>query len=351
MKHVRTLSLFLMIFMAVGPLRAQKFLWEVDFLGFFDNREFKAPYQIPQTLFGTRLSPELGIGFRENHQLMAGVSWMGEFGSDKTSIVDWTVYYRYKSKQLNASFGSFPRRQLVEEYPMAMLYDSLLYFNPNINGMLLQYFMPCGYAEVYVDWRSKQSNRDREIFTIASDGRIDIRRFFTGWYLTLNHFAKPRLAEGEHVVDNLMFNPYAGVDLSELLFLDKLRLKAGLLLSMNRNRGDGKWISPAGFLGEVIAEWRFLGLSNLIYAGKDQLTFYDEFGADLHYGDPFYRAPFYDRVDVYAYLLRKKFVECKVSANFHIVDRSVQSQQQLILQFNLDQSQFSNRKGKRTFVF
>ncbi|MEG1617607.1 MAG: hypothetical protein RR202_11515 [Bacteroidales bacterium] len=350
MKRIRTLILILSL-CASFTGKAQQLLWDLDFFGFFDNREFTKPCQIPQTFFGTRLSPEVGVGFRENHQLMAGLSWISEFGSEKDSKIDWTVYYRYKSKKMNATFGSFPRRQLAEEYPMAMQYDSILYFNPNINGVLLQFYAEAGYAEMYVDWRSKQTESHREIFTIASDGKFNYRRTFAGWFFSMNHFAKAKYADNTHVIDNLMFNPYLGTNLSGLTFLDSLQVKGGLLLSANRNRGVGTWHVPTGFLGEIGAEWRILGVKNLLYAGKDQFTFYNEFGSYLYRGDPFYRLSFYDRLDVYVYLLKKRFVECKFSANFHFADGRVQRQQQLFVRFHIDQSYGGKKKQKRVIVF
>ncbi|MEG0948767.1 MAG: hypothetical protein RR212_03720 [Bacteroidales bacterium] len=330
---------------------AQKFLWEVDFTGFFDNREFKAPYQTPQTFFGTRLSPEIGIQIKEEHQLMGGLSWLQEFGSHKDHKVDWTVYYRYNSDKLKASFGAFPRRLLVEEYPSALMYDSILYFNPNINGALLQYFCKAGYAEAYIDWRSQQTKVDREIFTMASSGRFALKQAFAGWFLTVTHFAKPKNPETDmNVIDNIMFNPYIGGNFSGMTVFDSLQLKTGFLMSLDRNRGNGAWYTPRGFLGELTLEWRFLGMHDVFYWGENQLPFYKDFGAALHSADPFYRARVYNRTDLYVYFLRNKYVECKASCNIHVARRQVQFQQQLFLRFNINQQAFSKKDRKR-FVF
>ncbi|MEG2946380.1 MAG: hypothetical protein RR837_06505 [Bacteroidales bacterium] len=329
---------------------AQKFLWEVDFTGFFDNREFKAPYQTPQTFFGTRLSPEIGIQIKEEHQLMGGLSWLQEFGSHKDHKVDWTVYYRYNSDKLKASFGAFPRRLLVEEYPSALMYDSILYFNPNINGALLQYFCKAGYAEAYIDWRSQQTKVDREIFTMASSGRFALKQAFAGWFLTVTHFAKPKNPETDmNVIDNIMFNPYIGGNFSGMTVFDSLQLKTGFLMSLDRNRGNGAWYTPRGFLGELTLEWRFFGNARRFLLGRESTPFL-YFGAALHSADPFYRARVYNRTDLYVYFLRNKYVECKASCNIHVARRQVQFQQQLFLRFNINQQAFSKKDRKR-FVF
>lgn len=329
---------------------AQKFLWEVDFTGFFDNREFKAPYQTPQTFFGTRLSPAIGVAIKDEHELMGGLSWMREFGSHKDRKIDWTVFYRYNTPKLKASFGSFPRRLLVEEYPSALVYDSILYYNPNINGALIQYFTPAGHVEAHIDWRSQQTKTDREIFTMASSGRFNLKRAFAGWFLTVNHFAKPKNApEGMNVIDNIMFNPYIGGNFSRLTPLDSLQLKTGLLMSLDRNRGDGIWHRPAGLLAELTLQWRFLGLHDVFYAGGNQLPFYNEFGSALHFADPFYRAKVYNRTDLYVYLLRNKYVECKALCNMHAVGGRLQFQQQLLLRFNINQQAVKKQKPLNWF--
>ena len=43
------------------------FLWDSAFFGFFDNRESKAPFQIPLTIFGARITTAVGIHVLENN--------------------------------------------------------------------------------------------------------------------------------------------------------------------------------------------------------------------------------------------------------------------------------------------
>ncbi|MGL4292422.1 MAG: hypothetical protein ACRCSQ_02405 [Bacteroidales bacterium] len=350
MKILRALILITVFLGTCLRADAQKFLWDVDFTGFFDNREFKPPYQVPQTFFGTRLSPEIGVQLREEHQLMGGLSWLMEFGSHTDRKVDWTVYYRDNSPGLKAAFGAFPRRLLAQEYPSALMYDSILYFNPNINGALIQYFSKAGYVEAYIDWRSKQTNKDREVFVMASSGRYAYKQAFAGWFLSVTHFAKTKNAPGDmNVIDNIMFNPYIGGNFSHQTVFDSLQFKTGALISMDRNRGNGIWRRPVGFLGEFTMEWRFLGLHDVFYAGGNQLPFYNEFGSALHSADPFYQAKIYNRTDIYVYLLRNKYVECKAACNIHYDRHRVQFQQQLLLRFNINQQATEKRKsGKRS---
>ena len=59
--------------------RPVQFLYDVDFTTYFDNREYRSPYQIPQTIFNFRLSPELGVRILDRaggrHDVVAGVSY------------------------------------------------------------------------------------------------------------------------------------------------------------------------------------------------------------------------------------------------------------------------------------
>lgn len=338
--------LILTLLLSLCPLwaEAQQLLWNVDFSSFFDNREYTPPIQTAQTFFGTRLSPELGVRIGESNELLGGVSWIREFGATKQGKVDATLYYRYTTDRFKAAFGAFPRKLLVEEYPAAMVYDSLLYFRPNIGGALFQYFAPTGYVEAYIDWRSRQTETKREVFTLASSGRFRQSVFMEGWYLMLTHFARTKNPpEGTYVYDNIVVNPYVGLDLSRRTVFDSLTVKTGALVSLDRNRGDGIWHHPAGFLGELTLEWRWLGLKEVFYAGKRHLTFYDEFGSLLHTGDPFYRQKSYSRTDLYGYFFRNRWAECKASVNFHVAGGRLHTQQQLLLRFNINQQTITKK--------
>lgn len=339
MKITKLFLMMILILAATTNVVAQEFVWDVDFLGFFDNREFKAPYQKPQTFFGSRLTPEVGIDFKESHSLRLGASWLEEFGSKKDRNIDMLLYYKYSGTNFYASFGTLPRKMLSREFPAVMYYDSLSYFNPFINGVLLQYQKRNNYIEAYCDWKSRQTDQNREIFTLASSALFNLKRVYAGYFLTVNHFAKTENAsEDQNVVDNLMCNPYVGIDLSHLTFLDSLSIRGGIVMSANRNRGDNVWITPKGFLCEAELEWGWFGVKNTFYKGQNQLTFYDEFGPMLHNGDPFYRASMYDRLDICAYLLRRNSIECVAKSNIHFVGGRTQFQQQLILRVNFGQS-------------
>lgn len=88
MKHVKRSLILTILSVLSSGIMAQDILWDVDLTGFFDNREYKYPGQTSQTFFGTRLSPEIGIGVLNNkHRIMVGGSWIQPMGAKKTKAL------------------------------------------------------------------------------------------------------------------------------------------------------------------------------------------------------------------------------------------------------------------------
>ena len=79
----KQLVLFLLFAGIYTQVHAQTFSYDVDFITYFDNREYQSALQPSQTIFGTRLSPEIGAIFNDSlggtHKLMAGVSYIQPF--------------------------------------------------------------------------------------------------------------------------------------------------------------------------------------------------------------------------------------------------------------------------------
>lgn len=349
MYRLKITVLFLSLLLPAG-MQAQEILWDIDFLGFFDNREYNAEGTRAQTLAGVRLSPEIGVGILDNrHRLMAGGSWIQNFGTGtKESTIILTAYYRYESPRFKMTVGSFPRTQLIEAQPGVLVFDSLLYYHPNFTGALFQYESPKGYAEIYLDWRRMQTEKEREAFLIAANLRYRPCLFYMGAHLSVNHLARPKNSpENISVMDDIVANPYIGIDLSRKLPLDSLSLHAGYLVSLERNRGDGNWHTPQGVLAELYGRWKFLALRNTFYGGGNQMPLYPAYQGLFNQGDPFYQSKVYNRTDVMAYLFNNAFVNCFIAVNFHYARHTLSSQQQLVVRFNLDHAGWRQLKEKR----
>ncbi len=316
-------------------------------VGFFDNREYKYDKATAQTLFGTRLSPEIGLAIG-NSRIMAGASWVQPIdGSTRRAKIHPTVYYRYEASAFRMSLGMFPRTQLLENTPAILQYDSLTYNRPNLAGALFQYVHRKGFAELYIDWRQVQTKTDREAFMAVFNGRWQpLPYFFAGGRAVMNHLARTRGVNDPHTVtDNLVVGPYVGIDLTSCTPLDTLTLKVGYHLSLDRLRNVGTWHHPQGILIDLLAEWRFLGVHNTFYKGDAQMPLYTMLGALLNQGDPYYQSPTYNRTDIYAYIFRKSYLNCIASCNLHFTPGRCDFQQQLTLRFFLDDKGWKERKN------
>lgn len=310
---------------------AQEWTYQIEDLGFFDNREVHSPYQRSQTLFGTRLGAETGLK-RDSSSVMAGYYLIQEFGRGGLADHGWTLYYRYEGTRFSGAFGSFPRRLLQRELPDVFEDDSLRYYVPNRYGALLQYYGTSGSAELYCNWRGRQSYTEREIFEIVSDGEwfvpVDRQRLVVGYNAELTHFSVRRGKTTDKVYDKVMLNPYLGFK-AECggILLDSAFVQAGLLVSFNRDRMDKIWKTPCGLLADMHLHKGLWGIRNRLYVGGCQLNDYEKYGRALHQGDTYYRSGFYDRLDASVRLLHKEHVDCSVLASFHFTEGTMDSSQ------------------------
>lgn len=324
-----------------------KFLYNVDFATYFDNREYRCDYQHDQTIFALRLSPEIGVGFEDkqggHHRLLAGVHYTQPLGGNwKDCSFVPTAFYQYQYKGFSLNLGAIPYKHFIRQLPDFLRYDSIAYARPNLMGALFQYQSKWGFVELMCDWRGLPTPTRREMFRISIDGEFAYQgyfRYFVGGVAQLNHkanYAKPTPREG--VADDAYISPNIGIDFAAPTPLDTICLRVSYIYGYQRYREDADaFFQPQGFQLEAMIRWRFLGLKNTLYVGDNLMPLYGRFGADLNQGDPFYQSKFYNRTDLYIYLVNKSFLNCYFSWNMHYVPGfKLQHQQQLILLFSLD---------------
>lgn len=344
MYRLKSVVLLVAMLLYALSLKAEKpeFLYNVDFATYFDNREYGGRYQISQTIFSFRLSPEIGVGLTDNiggrHKLVAGVHYTQPLGGDWGNVrFVPTAYYQFKYKGFAVAMGAIPFKERFEVLPDYLMYDSIAYARPNIQGALLSYGSGLGFVEFMCDWRGSQTPDRREMFRLMLNGRYRYKWLNVGGYGQINHkanYAKPTPREG--VCDDIYVNPQIGVDFSDYLPLDSMALRVGYILGFQNNREKGQYFKPQGVLVELYVNWRFLGLKNIFYYGDNLMPVRAEFGADLNQGDPFFQSRLYNRTDLFAYLYRNSFVNCCFSWNFHYDGSRLYHQQQLMLRFSLD---------------
>jgi undecaprenyl-diphosphatase len=340
--HFRWAVASLLLLLAAAPTSAQHFEYGGEFKSVFDNREGDATYSPAETYFLTQLSPEVGISFDGGtHRVMGGVVWTQPIGCEwDGNRVSPTLYYQYSSPRWRFSMGMLPRTQLFRELPNYISSDSVNYFQRNIRGILIQHASDNGFAELVLDWRGMQSETRREAFALLLQGQWQRpnRWLQLGGTVMLNHLAKQKHApEGQYVVDNFIYNPYIGADLTAVApAMDKLYAQVGLLGSLTRDRGLGRWHSPLGAWAEVGAEWWRIGAKSTLYASKNPLfPMYSRFRSQLNDGEPYYASKFYSRTEVYGYFLRNDWMNLKASLDFQVAEDSFIFYQRLILSIHI----------------
>ncbi len=312
----------------VKPAAGQIMEWTAGFDGFLDNREYQNTVQYPQTIFGARTWLELGSNIDQVHRFRAGVNYMYEFGSEINAIKPLPVlYYQLDLKPVNFYIGAFPRRGLLD-YPLALLTDTLNYYRPEIEGLYLNYDMGrWGCENVFIDWTGRQTDYDHERFMFGFSGRLNYRYIYFTHHFLMGHFARPRIPPpGFHLRDNGGFDLNLGTDLSGLTFFDTLYISAGILVSLDRIRGVyNGWETPAGFLTQANICYRGIGVTGVYYRGQ---------GHEFLYGDSFYKAKEYGRMDFYWQPFKKSYIKGKIVFSLHFIEHTLDTSQQLMVYLN-----------------
>lgn len=339
--------------LAVSPVDTVKkkplvprFLYNVDAAVWFDNREYKGPIQMPQTIFAFRLSPEIGVGLTDreggDHSVIAGVHYIQPMGGNWRDVrFHPTVFYQYQFKGISMRLGAIPYKYFIRQLPDFLRYDSIAYARPNIQGALVQYQSKHGYVEAMCDWRGMQRPDQREMFQVTLDGEYSYQglfRYYVGGIAEMNHkagCAPP--TPYEDVCDEATLSPNIGIDFSSPTPLNVLSLRASYIFSYQCQRSDNTKYRLQGMLLEFMINWRWLGMKNTFYYGDNLMPLYGIFGANFNQGDPFYQSKIYNRTDFYVYLVRKSFINCYFSWNLHWEPLGgLQHQQQVIAVFSLD---------------
>lgn len=315
--------------------------YDFHMLSFFDNREYKSQYQKAQTLYGIRVSPELGFQIKEgsiaSHKVMMGghyLKWMG--GESEENIWMMSLYYQYKTKNVLLNVGSVPYYNIPHDIPDYLISDSLLYVSPNVRGLLFQYKNQKISSIFLCDWRGRQSHTKREAFRLVGLFEYKRKMIYMGAYLQMNHVANylpptPRIG----VIDDILINPFIRFDLSKMVGLDECALEYGYLHQFNRERISNHVYRVDASFFLLKMRYKYLSLTNQLYIGDDLFPLYKSYGVTLVRSNPFYQYNLYDKVKMQVILLHREYLNCVFSWNLHISPEDVGHQQQLILNFRL----------------
>lgn len=337
------LPLLFIIPFSAGAAEKVKFEWGGEFATIFDNREGSARNTPAQTYFLTRLAPEIGLSFdKKRHKIMAGAVWTQPIGCEwEGKRISPLAYYRYSSSHVSASLGMFPRSQLIQKLPEYLESDSTAYFQYTLRGAMIQYVGKEGFFEAVCDWRGMQTRNRREAFAVIAQGEWRRKLLLAGGHAMLNHLALAKGAENQYVIDNIIANPYIGVDFLPLIApsarFSRLELKTGLLAGLTRDRGDKIWRNSVGFRGVLDVEWWRLGLRNTVYVANNPLfPIHDRYGTLLNEGEPYFSEKFYNRTELSGLLVSyRDMVRLKAELDFHVTTRDFMFYQRLVLTVNI----------------
>ena len=270
------------------PKDPVKAVYEVDFDMNFDNREFyKSAFSESMTIFGARLTPTVGLTIQQEegtrHSVMAGIDVMKDFGSPmatpKELLKEPTLYYRLDKDcgklDLELYAGIFSRKKTEGKYSEAFFSDSLKFYDNNLEGLLVKFRLPKSYFEIGCDWMGQIGQTERERFMIYSSGEGSLTDFLTlGYSGYVYHFAGCYEVRG--VVDNILINPYARLDLAQYTDFQTLTFRLGWLQALqNDRRNIGQYTRPYGAEFDFeLRKWN-IGLRNSIFYGRDMMPYYN----------------------------------------------------------------------------
>lgn len=318
---------YLLLFFLLCSLnsQAQVLEWNVNFFAFADNREYSASDRESPTFMGLQLAPEVGLLMDSTHRLRLGMNMLKEFGTNEFSKIEPTVYYHYDRPSIDFYIGVVPRAGLTDHFSNALLSDTLLYYRPNLQGMLFRYTKETVFQQVWIDWRSKQSDDQREQFIVGLSGKVTKGLFSLEHEAILWHNALPKVNNADfHVEDNAALKLQIGLDLSSKTLLDSLAFRAGGLFSFDRNRANDQWRTPRGVMIEADLAYRAFYLKNTFYAGEPQI---------IALGDDFFSEDRYNRLDLGWMPFRGNRLTASLAVSLHFTPGAIDNQQTLTLRY------------------
>jgi len=327
---------------------SQNMVWKADVSSFFDNTEFgHSQVQMPQTMAGTHIAPELGLKLDTIHSVFVGVNIMHEFGSNK--IIDFlnlTCYYKYDRAPFRFYMGAFPRKYVLEDYPRMFFQDSIKNYRPNINGLFWEIGDNRRHFNLWLDWTSRQTPLRHETFFMGGSGKYKYKNFYAQLFGYWYHYAGVmNPVVDEPLVDDGLFLTSLGYGFEETLSRPLLDIRIGWSLGLERMRSTNIWHKPNGFLSETKIEYRGLGIFNTYYKGTGQMQFHKEYGNKLYWGDPFYHLNEYNRTDFTIDFFKSDFVSTRMTYSLHFGENMTYHEQALYVSFTPDN--FSKKSGKK----
>ncbi|WP_184547923.1 hypothetical protein [Mucilaginibacter sp. FT3.2] len=288
--------LFITVFVIVSTAALAQETIDIHFnsLAFLDNREYKPFVLRSRTYSGVRTELDFGLNVDSLNHFVVGANGIHEFGAQPYFLkVNPVAYYNFTGKSWLFFAGAFPREGLLDDYPRALLNDTLRYYRPNIEGLLARVHNDHFIETGWIDWVSRQTNVDREQFLFGFSGKYKPAvngMFYVSHYFMLEHDAGAAVAvPNDNIRDNGGGQIRLGLDFGHKTFLDSLSIEAGAMMSFERVRGIDGFQKPAGFVANAYFKYHTFAVFDEFYSGA---------GHHIAYGDAFYEKNTYNRTDI-----------------------------------------------------
>jgi len=281
---MRTLKI---LFLAVSVIHAASIDYCVSFDGTLDNREYGREPLNDETFFFARGAAEAGIAVDGENRVRVGVMPTVWFGAPDTARipVNTLMYFQHESNRTRFRFGAFPRRGAwaLESLPPWLFGDESAYRRPYAHGAAVDVGAFGGLtAGAWVDWTGLRDTYVNEAFLFGYGLAYARGAFFARHDFLMYHLAHPlKLIPGEAVKDNGGASAEIGAAWGKIIkYIDTLQASAGVIASLDRDRADMVWHTPAGgFAGGYIGRG-VPALRVFYYAGQAQR---------MAWGERFYR--------------------------------------------------------------
>ncbi|MCR4860749.1 MAG: hypothetical protein K5910_08815 [Bacteroidales bacterium] len=335
-----------------------RFAWEydADFQYLFDNREFASSGDriIPSGTLNTAIfAPTAGFSVQQNprihHRLSAGIELAHDMGGPswadlpREALLFYDIHVRTRRGLFEGLAGMFPRRYMEGDYSEAFFSQMFRSTDRNLEGVLLKWRLDRLYAELGCDWMGQIGYDRRERFQVYSAGQWAATTWLSlGWTGSFYHYACSLRAP--NVVDNHLLEPWLKMDFSRRTPWQELSLKAGALVSYQRDRArSGGARTPVGGEFQLTARRWNVELRNLTYVGDNLMPLFyetdpagDFYGSDLYFGSPGYQG-FYDLIQLSWAPQVNRYLSLCLAARVHFGQGAYLGCQQLFsLRFSLD---------------
>jgi len=322
-----TITAFTAYAQAIPPIE-----YNVSFTGVLDNREYGGAGPVKdETSFFARPQAEIGLLLDDSHKILGGLNYTQEFGAPESADnIHLLLYYHYKGDSAQPNylgvshfrFGAFPREGAVD-LPEWFFSNDADYSRPFVHGAAMEIKRWGAALNAWVDWTGRKADTVREAFLFGYGLQYGYGIFFAKHDFMMYHLAAPGIPiPDDYVKDNGGLSAEAGVSFGRISFIDTLSFSAGGIMSLDRDRGEGVWRTPAGGFVSGETGKSFFVLRGFAYSGEPQR---------LVWGDSFYGLSSFGRVDLVARFNRKQFVTADLFQSIHFGNNKVGYSQHFVL--------------------